>query len=251
VISSEQTYKAFADYYDLYVGDFKNDIEIYTLFCDTRDNILEVGCGTGRILRHFLESGYCMTGIDISEEMLAIAKKRLLNFEESGRLTISNHDFTNSAFHSGFEKVLVTFYTFNYIIEKPLQFLKNINKSLNANGLLILDLFYPRSLLNPTAENKWEVKTIHHAARSITLKDKRSLKSEIEYRTQIFIEGSSEIQIDTERRYFNPVQMKELLVRTGFQDICFSIGYANNGFNEIIDEKDITTNFIVKASKPV
>ena len=251
MISSEQTYKAFADYYDLYVGDFKTDIEIYTLFCEKGDNILEVGCGTGRILKHFLESGYCMTGIDISKEMLAIARKKLLNFEESGRLTIHNHDFTNSAFHSQFDKILISFYTFNYIIRKPLQFLKNINKSLNANGLLILDLFYPRSLLNQTTENEWEVKTIHHATRSITLKDKRSLKSEIEYRTQIFIEGSSEIQIDTERRYYNPVQMKELLFRAGFQDICFAIGYANNGFNEIIDEKDITANFIVKASKHV
>ena len=38
------------------------------------DSILELGCGTGRITIPLIEAGFNVTGLDISESMLSLAK---------------------------------------------------------------------------------------------------------------------------------------------------------------------------------
>jgi len=84
LISSKDTYKLFAEYYDLYAGNYAEDLEFYKSLCNKQDRILEIGCGTGRILKPFLLSGYKITGVDISDEMLKIANGKLREFEQSG-----------------------------------------------------------------------------------------------------------------------------------------------------------------------
>ena len=39
-------------------------------------NILEIGCGTGRISKIFATNNYFLTGVDVSENMLSIAEKK-------------------------------------------------------------------------------------------------------------------------------------------------------------------------------
>lgn len=45
-------------------------------------NILELGCGTGNITQRLLEYGYEVVGVDISGEMLSIAKEKLVDFSD-------------------------------------------------------------------------------------------------------------------------------------------------------------------------
>jgi len=45
-------------------------------------NILELGCGTGNITQRLLEYGYEVVGVDISGEMLSIAKEKLGDFSD-------------------------------------------------------------------------------------------------------------------------------------------------------------------------
>lgn len=69
-MSSQETYKSFARYYDLYVGDFDADLPLYKSLCSREHRVLEIGCGTGRVLRALLQAGVCVTGVDISDDML-------------------------------------------------------------------------------------------------------------------------------------------------------------------------------------
>ena len=62
-MSSQETYKRFARYYDQYVGDFKADLRLYESLCTPAHHILEIGCGTGRALRALLEEGCRVAGI--------------------------------------------------------------------------------------------------------------------------------------------------------------------------------------------
>lgn len=48
-----------------------------------RSQILDLACGTGRIAEFLLSSGYRVCGVDISSQMLKVAKERLINFGES------------------------------------------------------------------------------------------------------------------------------------------------------------------------
>jgi ubiquinone/menaquinone biosynthesis C-methylase UbiE len=85
----ELVYKAFAEYYDAYVADFEADFEIYLRMIKPGLKVLEIGCGTGRVLKPLLESGASIIGVDISHEMLVLARNKLGGFydkNETARL---------------------------------------------------------------------------------------------------------------------------------------------------------------------
>lgn len=249
MITSKITYKLFAEYYDLYAGNYTDDLDFYKSLCKKEDRVIEIGCGTGRVLKHFLHAGFKITGVDISDEMLDITKNKFKEFEQSGKLVLLNHDFSDGILAGQFDKALVTFYTFNYIIHEPGTFLKNVYNSLAEHAIIVLDLFYPQSIANKYIENKWTEHGFEINNRKINLRDKRRMEGSIEHRIQIYRENSKEIQIDTERKYYKPQEMKELLEQSGFKNVLFSLTFQNNKFMKEIDEKDLVKNYIVKAEK--
>ena len=160
-MDASNTYQRFARFYDAYIQKFTADLPFYKSFCNKTDKILEIGCGTGRVLKYLLESGYELTGVDISPEMLDIAKNKLHQYLFSLKLKLYNHIFTDLPIYDKFNKVLITFYTFNYIIDNPEKFLKNITLSMDRNAEIIIDLFYPRTLKNEQIEGIWQESTIN------------------------------------------------------------------------------------------
>lgn len=64
--------------YDLEHDDFTDDIEFLLELATYGDGpILELGCGTGRVLAPLAEAGHTVVGIDRSEPMLDVTRKRL------------------------------------------------------------------------------------------------------------------------------------------------------------------------------
>lgn len=61
-------------------------------------NVFEPGIGTGRIAILLAKRGYRITGVDISEEMLAFLKKRLVSSEKSSRVFYQRGDVTRLPF---------------------------------------------------------------------------------------------------------------------------------------------------------
>ncbi len=57
--------------YDLEHAGFDDDIELYLRLAEVvGDPILELGCGTGRVLAPLAKAGFRVTGIDVSRPML-------------------------------------------------------------------------------------------------------------------------------------------------------------------------------------
>jgi ubiquinone/menaquinone biosynthesis C-methylase UbiE len=265
-----ETYKKFAEYYDLYVGDFKDDLNVYSSFCEKDDKILEVGCGTGRVLKHLLNKGLTnITGVDTSEEMLTVAQKKLNKYLEGNILTLKKHDFTKIPLQKGFDKAFITFYTFNYIINKPDKFLRNIYLSMANNSLIIIDLFYPRLFSDPESDNIWKESEFKTGANKvITIRDKRVFDGEFEERVQVFVEGDRTTTIETCRKYYSREEVKKLLHDANFRKIKFihgySLGDSSNtdedypllGYNEFNldsskykNREEAKSNFVVYAHK--
>jgi SAM-dependent methyltransferase len=246
---SIETYKIFADFYDLYVGKFSTDYDFYKSNCTNTDKIIEIGCGTGRILEYLLRLNLKVTGVDISQEMLDKAQMKLRKWISSGDLSLINHNFTTGKLETRFDKALLTFYTFNYIHDDPKDFLFNIHESLNENGLLLMDLFYPNSLFDRSINDKWLGKKYTIDGTLIKIRDKRKMIDDIEYRQQIFNINKIETKIDTERKYYSPMVLCDLLKFAGFKQIEFSFDYDLNGFSSMIDDKTLENNYIVRAKK--
>lgn len=233
----------------MYVGKFNDDFEFYKTFCSKSDKIIEIGCGTGRILDFFLQQDYSIVGIDVSQEMLDKAAQKLSRWIAAQKLTLVNHDFTSGRINARFDKALLTFYTFNYIIERPVEFLRHIHGSLNNNGVLLIDLFYPVTLLDTSIQDKWVLKEFSIEGMKVKIKDNRSVVNNIERRQQIFCINDSEIKIDTDRKYYPPAEMLDFLQLAGFRDVKFALGYNYSNFADSIFEKDLKVNYIIKAQK--
>ena len=76
--TKQDTYALFAKFYDTYVGNYSRDLPLYlALASNVKSPILEIGCGSGRVLVPLLQAGHLVTGVDISEEMLQLAEEKL------------------------------------------------------------------------------------------------------------------------------------------------------------------------------
>jgi len=247
--SSITTYKRFADFYDLYVGGFDSDFDFYKSYCHKTDKILEVGCGTGRILNILLQKGCKVTGVDISQDMLNKASAKYHDAITNGNLVLINHNLITDILAGQFDKVLLTFYTFNYVLDEPVRFMKNIYDSLAENGLLLVDLFYPNTLFDKSISGKWVYKEYEMNGRQVGVRDCRTIDNDIEYREQIFMIEGVETKIDTKRKYYSPATLKEILASAGFQHIDFAYNYDYDRFEKMIDEDKLKNNYIIKVKK--
>ncbi|MGI5308262.1 class I SAM-dependent DNA methyltransferase [Rheinheimera sp. WS51] len=81
-MSSTQLYTDLSHYYDLMCCDINYQqqslavMRLNSLFGNGGKNHLDLACGTGPHIRHFIDHGYHCTGLDINQPMLDIAQAR-------------------------------------------------------------------------------------------------------------------------------------------------------------------------------
>ncbi len=110
-------------------------------------NILELGCGTGRILLPLAHEGFHVTGIDNSPDMLALCKMRLgfENADVQSRVKLCQADAQTFSLDSKFDLVLATCNFLNHFrtTAHALQVLSRAKHHLNGKGIFVLDLSIP------------------------------------------------------------------------------------------------------------
>src|SRR5258708_7404922 len=81
----------FSMFYDRFFGDYAEKAApvLLRFFASKRvasrnPYLLDLGCGTGRLALRFLEAGYEVTGLDLSEDMLALAEARCAKYRIGG-----------------------------------------------------------------------------------------------------------------------------------------------------------------------
>jgi SAM-dependent methyltransferase len=250
-MNSRETYARFARYYDLYAGNYAADLPLYRSLSAPGSRVLEIGCGTGRVLRALLETGAQVTGVDISAEMLDLARTKLADSPDSGQLRLLNHDFSSLPLYEIFDHIFVTFYTFNYLLtaDEQLSFLRNVRKSLVPHGTVLLDLFYPQSLARPESDNRWTESLLDDIGITVLLRQKRSMTGAVEERVQMYHKGASRDEIVTLRRYVSKQEMVSLLKEAGFTDVKITDGYALNALHCLGATETSGSGFICMATK--
>jgi len=137
-----------AECYDvnlLYAG--RADVDFYLDFSRSADGkILELGCGTGRILVPTAAAGCEIVGLDLSEYMLAKCREKLQKQprEVQERARIIRSDMVNFDLKEVFCLITTPFRPFQHLlsVEEQLGCLRCVNRHLDVGGKLILDLFH-------------------------------------------------------------------------------------------------------------
>lgn len=141
-MTREQLYKKFARYYDkIYEKlDHEKEIKFIKWAVDTHKSsqgaeLLDVACGTGRHA-HLLKNEFKISGLDISEEMLKIARKKLPDVD------FIPGDMKKLDLGHEFDVVICMFSAMNYntSLEEFKVTLSNFYNHLNDGGVLIFDL---------------------------------------------------------------------------------------------------------------
>jgi ubiquinone/menaquinone biosynthesis C-methylase UbiE len=132
-----------------YNGEIAGDITFYEqLGRETGVPVLELACGTGRIALALVERGFDIIGIDISDGMLKVARRKAATLPASlqKRLTLVNQDMSALNLDRRFGLVFVPARSFQHLLTIDLQrkSLEAIRRHLEPTGRLALHLFDPR-----------------------------------------------------------------------------------------------------------
>lgn len=140
-------YDQIARYYDLTHADLEDDIGyLLALAGQVNGPILELGCGSGRLLLPLARAGYTITGLDNSAVMLARAQARLAVETEpvQKRVTLLEGDMTTFTTDGYFALAIIPYNTLMHLEpEQVSATLKRVSRCLLAGGLLFIDLANP------------------------------------------------------------------------------------------------------------
>lgn len=139
-------FDAFARYYDADYGAIDDDVAFYReLARSCGGRVLEVMCGSGRLLLPLAQAGLRVAGIDISGAMLARARERLRAAGLLDRVELSEGDICGCAPQGPFGLAIVAINSFMHLLttEQQLAALGQIHDALRPGGTLALDLFNP------------------------------------------------------------------------------------------------------------
>ena len=227
----EKTFEEkYAKYYDLFYKykDYNSESEfikkIFEKYGISVRNILNLGCGTGKHEEFLSEMGFNVHGIDISTEMIRIAKSKNLS-----NCTYEVGDTSDFNLNRKFDACISMFAAFGYLTENNQieNSLKKIRNHLNPNGLVIIEVWNGLGVLKemPTPRKKEiEKDKIKIIRQSFPKFDAYNQKVNILFKVNVFEDDL--LKDSTEEmhkmRFFFPQEIKKYLEEEGFEllEIC-------------------------------
>lgn len=215
------SYNEFAKYYDLLFQqkDYKKEttfiLSILKKHNIKQNSLLDVGCGTGTHIQLLRKEFNTLYGIDISNEILKIAKRKV---PESTFIQGNMQDFN---IKKKFDVITCLYSVFNYNLDIPSaeKTLKNFHKHLKKDGIVIIGLYNER--------NEQKQFSLHVGKDS---KTKVAKINEFKYHPEEKIEESSflllvknqknvdfDIEVEHKYRIFGFEEIDTLIKETGFK----------------------------------
>lgn len=169
--------------------------------------ICDLACGKGRHALFLSELGYNVTGLDLSENSIQLAKEF-----EGENLRFDVHDMREVYADAQFDCIFNLFTSFGYFDAQSdnLKVLQSMKSMLSQNGVSVIDFMNAEKVIaNLVAE---EVKTVD----GLTFLIKRSYDG-----THIF----KNIQFDDQGKHFDFTERVQALKRGDFEDLLSKAGF--------------------------
>ena len=160
--STSQLFGTYASYYNLLYRDKDYDAEVDYLvsllsrYSSGASSLLNLGCGTGRHDLLFSQRGYKVTGVDLSREMLEIARDQAQEAKQT--VDLFQGDARSIRLEKRFDAVFALFHVMSYQTanEDLLAVLRTAWNHLEAEGVFYFDCWYGPGVLSepPTTRVK-------------------------------------------------------------------------------------------------
>jgi SAM-dependent methyltransferase len=245
-------YVDYAEYYD-FDHDTQVDVEFYLDYAHQCGSpILELACGTGRLVIPLAEAGFEMYGVDLSENMLAVCRRKVgaQHLADPVHLTLANmacFDLPCKAFALAYIPVRSFMHLFTP--RDQLSCLQSVYRHLRPGGYFIIDVYAPdfRHLAKEpngpwVVRREFDLPNGHHVMRR-----DRFVWNDIVYQIQHYelrfeeydaagaLVRERTVPMDT--RYTFRYELQMLLERVGFEMVDLFRDYDKNpydGTGEII-----------------
>lgn len=228
----------YTKYYDLF-NDKKNyDIEsdfldkIFNKYAPNKvKNILDLGCGTGLHAKKLTSKGYSIFGLDLSNEMIKIAKTRNI---QNAEFAVGN--MSNFKIDKNFDACICMFAAFGYLTKNNQikSFFESVKKHLNSRGILVLDCWNGLGVMHKLPikrSKKVELKGMRIVRTSFPEMHSYDHICKVRFKVEFFGKDASllkKYEENHEMRFFFPQEIIKYAEDTGFEilEICvpFELG---------------------------
>lgn len=137
----------FARFYDEDYRNYDEDVDAIVHLAQEMDGpVLELGCGTGRLLLPLVMTGLPITGVDISPALLDKARIKLATVPNGEKINLVQADVLQLELSQrDFAFAFFTSNTFMHLADAGAQLdaLERVAAHLQPGGLLLIDLFHP------------------------------------------------------------------------------------------------------------
>lgn len=189
--------------------------------------VLELGCGTGRILLPIARAGRTIVGIDSSRRMLARCRQKVAAEPAAvqGRVALHEGDIHDFDLGTTYALIIAPFRVVQHLttVDDQLRFLAAVARHLAPNGRLIFDVFNPRfdKLVGADGVEREDTPELR-------LEDGRTLRrayrvAKVRWVDQVseaeliyYVDGKRYVQA-FEMRWYLPAELRHLLMRAGFR----------------------------------
>lgn len=137
------SYHTFAQFYDTLTenADYKVRSEyisnFFSRFGGNGKKLLDLACGTGSLSKIFSDMGYNVTGLDLSDDMLAVADNKC-----GGSVKFVKGNMTDFSFEEKFDFCICSLDSLNHLTDYTdlKKCFKNVCSSLDRDGIFVFDV---------------------------------------------------------------------------------------------------------------
>lgn len=228
-----------ADTYDAQyavIRDPSGDAAFYAgLAAQTGGPVLELGCGTGRVLLPIARTGLSCTGVDPSAQMLRVLRAK----QPPANLTLTQGSMqTLELPERNFALAYIAFRAFQHLLsaDDQLEALTRIRDHLEPDGLLALDVFEPILARIAVAEEHDQTQPPFEQDGRMVQRRASIRRDHVTQVTEVvftYFEVESGRELGTERvdmRWTYRYELEHLLARTGFVPLRWSSDYVGGPY---------------------
>lgn len=120
-------------------------------------SVLDLACGTGSVTVELARRGYDMTGIDLSEEMLAVARTKFDNEHTKHSVLLLCQDMADFELYGTVDAVVCCLDSLNYLRDTAAlrRTFMHVHNYLESDGLFIFDMNSPAKFEKTYADNAY------------------------------------------------------------------------------------------------